>query len=160
VLKYEAENYKGGWEDHLFIEALGQVNPSMFPALFEVRLSWKDLQAALGGMSGGAAVGVGVGAGVGAVFGEILGPIGAAVGAGIGAGVGGVIGGVSGVGVGTATFHVVSIKRILRIKYKKWKLKCAESLQSSQSSKYKARDSGGKTVHLTASQESRRGIQM
>ena len=88
VLKYEEDKYKGGWEDHLFVEALRQVNPSMLPALFEVRLCWKDLQATLGGMSGGAAVGVGVGAGVGAVFGEILGPIGGAVGAGIGAGVG------------------------------------------------------------------------
>ena len=154
VLKYEAGKYKGGWEDHLFVEALRQVNPSMFPALFEVRLCWKDLQAALGGMSGGVAVGVGVGAGVGAVFGEILGPIGAAVGAGIGAGVGAVIGGVSGVGVGTATFHVVGIKHILRIKYKKWKLKRAESSRSSQDNEDKASDSEGETTHLTASQES------
>ena len=53
VLKYEEDKYKGGWEDHLFVEALRQVNPSMLPALFEVRLCWKDLQATLGGMSGG-----------------------------------------------------------------------------------------------------------
>ena len=154
VLKYEADKYKGGWEDHLFVEALRQVNSSKFPALFEVRLCWKDLQAALGGMSGGAAVGVGVGAGVGAVFGEILGPIGAAAGAGIGAGVGAVIGGVSGVGIGTATFHMVSIKHILRIKYKKWKLQRAESSRSSQDNEDKASDSEGETAHLTASQES------
>lgn len=114
MLKYEEDKYKGGWEDHLFVEALRRVNPSMLPALFEVCLCWKDLKAALGGMGGGAAVGVDACAGVGAVFGEILGPIGAAVGAGIGAGVGAVVGGVSGVGVGTATFHMVSIKHILR----------------------------------------------
>lgn len=73
MLKYEADKYKGGWEDHLFVEALRQVNPSMFPALFEVRLCWKDLQAALGGMSGGAAVGVGVGAGLSDPLVQLLG---------------------------------------------------------------------------------------
>ena len=150
VLKYEEDKYKGGWEDYLFVEALRQVNPSMLPALFEARLCWKDLVAALGGMSGGAALGVSVGAPVGAVFGEILGPIGAAVGAGIGAGVGAVVGGVSGVGVGTVTFHMVSIKHILRIKYRKWKLNRAESSRSSQGDED---DNERETVCLTASQE-------
>lgn len=64
------------------------------------------------------------------------------------------IGGVSGVDVGTATFHVISIKHILRIKYKKWKLKRAESSRSSQDNEDKASDSEGETVRLTASQES------
>ena len=154
VLKYEEDNYKGGWEDHLFVEALGKVDPSKCLALLQVRLCWKYVQAALGGMSGGAAVGVGVGAGVGAVFGEILGPIGAAVGAGIGAGVGAVVGGVSGVGVGMAAFHMAAIKHILKIKYKMWKLNRRESSQSSKGDEDKASDTDKETSHLTTSQNS------
>ena len=145
VLKYEAENkYKGHWEDRLFIEATRRVDCNMLPAFFAVRLSWKDLQAALGGMGGGAVAGVTIGAPVGAVFGEILGPVGSAVGAGIGAGVGAVVGGVSGVGVGTATYHMISIKHILRIKYKKWKLRHSKSSQQvSQSDEDTTSDSEG-----------------
>ena len=68
------------------------------------------------------------------------------------------MGGVSGVGVGTATFHLVSIKHILGIKYKKWKLNRTESSQSSQGDEDKGSDDEGETVRLTASQELRDGI--
>lgn len=70
ILKYEAEECRavGGWDNHLFLTALKQVEPDALPTLFEVRWSWKDLGAALAGGGSGATVGAGVGAGVGAVF--------------------------------------------------------------------------------------------
>lgn len=153
VLKHEKENayYNGRWEDHLFIEALKRVNPKMFPALFAVRLSWKDLQAALGGMSSGAAVGVSVGAPVGAVFGEILGPIGAAIGAGIGAGAGAAFGAVSGAGVGTVAHHLIAIKHILRIKYKMWKLNHTRPSQGDDDDHDDDTESDEETAQLTTS---------
>lgn len=130
-LNYEVECNEG-WQDRLFLEALRRVEPDVFPALFEVRLSWKDLQASLGEMGGGAAMGVGIGVGAGAVFGEILGLVGAAVGAGVGAGVRAAIGGVSGIGIGMATFQLVKIKRILKIKYKIWKINHTQPSQDDE----------------------------
>ena len=50
ILKYEAEECKDGWDDHLFLVALKQVNPAVhvLPALFAARWNWKDAEATLG----------------------------------------------------------------------------------------------------------------
>ena len=126
TLKYETEECTskgGGWDNRLFLEALSQVDPAVLPALFEVRWSWKDALAALGGGGGGAAVGTGVGAGIGALVGAIGGPAGAAVGAVVGGGIGAGVGGAGGAGTGLLVFQMVKIKSHLKIKYKKWQMK-------------------------------------
>ena len=125
ILKYEAEECQsmGGWDNCLFLEALRQVDPEVLPLLFEVRFSWKDVGAALGGGGSGAAMGGGVGAGIGGICGAPLGPVGAGVGALIGGGIGAGVGGLGGAGVGVLVFQLVKIKSILKIKYKKWQMK-------------------------------------
>ena len=121
ILKYETENYKN-WMDQLFLAALKQVNPLMFPALFESRLSWKTMMSMVGTVKDGALVGTGVGAGAGAVFGEVTGPAGAAVGAAVGLVAGGAIGG-TGAGQNFSGTFPVEIKPIVMIKFRKWKKK-------------------------------------
>ena len=120
VLRYKAEECEeiGGWDNCLFLAALQQVDPAVFPALFEVRFSWKDLGVAVGGGGGGAAMG----ASVGAITGAVLGPAGMAAGALVGAGIGAVFGAASGAGAGVLAYQFVKIKSILKIKYIKWKL--------------------------------------
>ena len=125
ILKYEAEECQavGGWDNRLFLKALEQVDPQVFPTLFEVRWSWKDLGVALGGGGSGTAVVGSTGAGLGALFGIPAGPVGAGIGALIGGGIGAVIGAIGGAGIGVLVFQLVKIKSILKIKYKKWQLK-------------------------------------
>jgi small GTP-binding protein len=124
ILRYEAEECKlfGGWDSRLFLAALKQVDPAVLPALFEVRWSWKDLGAALGGGGGGAATGAGTGAVAGAVVGGVLGPVGIVTGAGVGALIGAGIGAASGAGLGVLAYQFVKIKSLLKIKYMKWQL--------------------------------------
>ena len=125
ILKYEAEECQavGGWDNRLFLKALEQVDPQVFPTLFEVRWSWKDLGVALGGGGSGAAIVGGTGAGLGTVCGAPLGPIGAGIGALIGGGIGAGIGVIGGAGIGVLVFQLMKIKSILKIKHKKWQLK-------------------------------------
>ena len=126
ILKYEAEECQSmdGWDNRLFLEALKQVDPKIFPALFEARFGWKDAVAALGGGGGGAVMGVGVGVGVGALLGAPFGgPAGAAVGAAVGGGIGAGVGGAGGAGTGFLAFQAVKIRSVLRVKYEKWKLR-------------------------------------
>ena len=128
ILKYEANEYNDSWDNHLFLEALKRVNPEVLPALLEVRWSWKDLMAALGGGGGGgAAVGALVGGGIGAVCGTILGPlgieVGGVVGAAVGAGIGAGVGGAGGAGIGFFTYQLIKTKPILKVRYKEWQMK-------------------------------------
>ena len=121
VLKYEAQECPEGWEDRLFLKILERIDPKVLPAFFQVRWSWKDTVAALGGGGGGIAAGTATGAMVGAAMGVLGGPPGIALGAGIGAGAGAVIGAVGGTGTGVATSQLLKIKHILIIKYKNWR---------------------------------------
>ena len=92
----------------------------MFPALYESRLSWKNLISTIGATAGGALMGAGIGARTGALFGEVGGPFGAVIGAGVGAVVGGAIGGVSG-GLKMVGYLPIEIKPIVRVKFSSWK---------------------------------------
>ena len=125
ILKYEAEECQAvrGWDNRLFLKALKQVEPEALPTLFEARWSWKDLGAALAGGGSGAAATGSAGAGVGAICGAPLGPVGAGIGALIGGGIGAGVGALGGASVGVLVFNLMKIKSILKIKYKRWKLK-------------------------------------
>ena len=125
ILKYEAEECQavGGWDNCLFLKALEQVDPQVFPTLFEVRWNWKDLGVALGGGGSGAVVVGGTGAGLGAACGAPLGLIGVGIRALIGGGIGVGIGAIGGAGIGVLVFQLMKIKSILKIQYKKWQLK-------------------------------------
>lgn len=120
VLKYDADECEsaGGWSNRLFLKALERVEPAMFPALFEVRYSWKDLVAAMRGVI----IGAGFCAGIGAIAGAPFGFVGAAIGATIGTGIGAWIGTVTGVGAGVLVFNLAKTKSILKIRYIKWQL--------------------------------------
>lgn len=121
-LQYEAEECPD-WEDRLFLKILERVDPDLLPAFFEVRWSWRDAVAALGGGGGGVTAGATCGVLIGAAVGAVGGPPGIALGAGIGAGVGAGIGAVGGAGTGVVTSQLLKIKHILKIKYVKWKLR-------------------------------------
>ena len=110
ILKYEAEECKslGGWDNRLFLEAAEQVDPNAFPALFEVRFSFKDLLTITSGGGGGAAIG-GLLAKV--AFSASGGPLGFAIAAGATA------------GLGTVLTGSEKVQSILKIKYEKWRLK-------------------------------------
>ena len=133
VLKYESQECMclGGWDNRLFLEALKQVDPAAFPALFEVHWSWKDLKSTLGG---GAAMITGVSTGVGAMIGAAVGsPLGVGLGAVVGAGIGAGVGVAGGAGIGTFAFQLLKIKSILKIKYQKWRMNYSTSLDQSPS---------------------------
>lgn len=131
MLKYEAEecNSSGGWVNRLFIEALKQVDPALFPALFQVHLSWTDFMSSLGSK---AAIVTGIGTSVGAIIGAVISPFSGLTGAGIGAVLGGgiavSIGAVAGrSGLGTLSFELHKLRSILRIKYLTWRMKPPKS---------------------------------
>ena len=109
ILRYEAEDCKnfGSWDNRLFFAAVDQVDPAVFPAMFEVRYSWTELLALIGE---GSAVGGIVGGLVGGVVGAMGGPIGATAGIAAGAAIG-------------ASATAYTMNRIATIKFNQWKMK-------------------------------------